>query len=264
VTVPSYLSDEYSFSRVDTSDVADIIARFAADALALDSPWTDQGGGVYKSPVDADGRWFDLALTRVSQGVLEATVRTSAGVTVLAGRMYIDTGGGTATYIALGTKYFDIVAFRATGVEERVSGGLMDLSPESQTAHPYYYYANTYRDTAGTARTGTNITMSVATWYNGSYTFGLRLYNFLSCRSMGDPQFASLVSSGRLAMPVCISAAYSGTNLCHAGFMYNHYFVPSGLLPGMMVTLPLGSAAAGRFLVHSSSGGNCRLAVRCG
>ena len=264
MTVPTYLSDEYSFSRVDTSDVADIITRFAADALALDSPWTDQGGGVYKSPVDADGRWFDVTLTRVSQGGLEATVRTAAGVTVLAGRMYIDTGGGTVTYIALGTKYFNIVAFRTTGADERVSGGLMDLGPESQTAHPYYYYANTYRDLAGTVRTSSYPAMSAATWYNGSYTFGLRLYNFLSCRNNGDPQFASLVSSGRLAMPVCLSATYSGTYMCHAGFMYNHYFVPSGLLPGMMVTLPLGSAAAGRFLVHGSTSGNCRLAVRCG
>src|SRR5512147_433054 len=93
--VPAFLNSSYRyFCRVGVSDVQQIIDDFQTEVLANGPPWTNPSAGLYKSPVDADGRWMDILLTKISASKLEMRLRDQLGQTICTRRINNTSGAG--------------------------------------------------------------------------------------------------------------------------------------------------------------------------
>ena len=79
MAAPAFLSSSFAyFERQGVSDVQTIMDDIDHQVKNHTTPaWTNPSAGLYKSPVDAVGRFFDVLLTRVTQQKLEWRVRDS-------------------------------------------------------------------------------------------------------------------------------------------------------------------------------------------
>ena len=153
MSVQSFLASSFDyFERPGVSDVQTIIDDFADRALHHNSPvWTDQGGGAYKSLVDAFGRFFDVMFTRVTQQKLEMRLRDQNGVTICTRRINCPSANTWMTRIYTGQYHLWIEAQVFTAAAEYLYAGILDLSPDAQNAHAQYVYGNGSRTTADSA-----------------------------------------------------------------------------------------------------------------
>ena len=80
---PIFLSSSFAyFNRQGVSDVQAIIDDIDTRLLAHSPAWTKTSAGLYKSPVDAAGRFFDVLLTKINAQKLEMRVRDYNSVTL--------------------------------------------------------------------------------------------------------------------------------------------------------------------------------------
>ena len=134
MSVPTFLSTSHRYLRTNgVTDVDTIITDVRSECVTNGSPaWTEPNTALFKSPIDASGRWFDVLLTRISATSLEMRVRDKNAVTVCTRRMYIDAGGTDIQYCT-GEMHFAIVSLRSPA--EFLIAGMIDMTPESQTVH---------------------------------------------------------------------------------------------------------------------------------
>ncbi len=255
MAVPAFLNESFHYTRMAAaSDVADVITRFRADSAGMS--WSEPSTGLFKSQVDADGRWFDILLTRISATNLECRMRTSTAVTVYTGRIQIDAAGDDVI-ILLGPHYFWICSLKANGIWEWANGGIFDLSPESQTVYDKYYYGIPYRTTADTVQSYSSASHSFA-WGGSSYSLTETMWHNWTTRSIAVSMW-SMTTGAAIFQPV--NGSVQGY---YAGRLYNHLFGPHGISPGSIVDVPIDDGVTGKFLAAYPSVGQCRLFVRCG
>jgi hypothetical protein len=258
MAVPAYLAS--SFSYIETAPITDvdsIITEFRDQVLNHNTPaWTEPSGGLFKSPADGSGRWFDVLLTKIAAGNLECRVRDSSGVTMLTGRMQI----GTVSLVRIFTGQFHFHIETVGTTPEFAAGGIIDLSPESQTAHSQWAYAYTYRDTSDAVRT--NVTWEYDSMNdNGSYAIYRRHLGF-SCVTTGKlMQSASgayiFGAAGVLAKEIGGGGLYK-----YAGRFYQHVVCPDDVL-GAEYVIPTDATSYGTFKVLGKGASlNERLACR--
>jgi hypothetical protein len=257
MTVPVYLNSSYYFyETAPITDVADLIIAFRDQVLNHNSPaWTEPSGGLFKSPADASSRWFDVLLTKIAANNLECRVRDSSGITIITGRMQI----GSVAVVRIYTGQFHFHIESVAGTPEYVRGGIMDLTPESQSVHSQWPYAYTYRDTADAVRT--NDWRQCAVIDNGSPTIAAHGMAF-TCGSANKPM---QTASGAWMFGACGLQAKplgSPTNFRYAGRLYQQLLCPDDL-PGSEFVVPIDAAAYGTFKVLGiGSAVNQRLACR--
>ena len=138
--VPTFLNSSYRyFCRVGVSDVQQIINDFQAEVLANTPAWTNPSAGLYKSPVDADGRWMDVLLTKISASKLEMRLRDQLGQTLCTRRINNTSGAGNAwtVHIITGQYHMNISVDSGTGWEG-FGASMLDQTPEAQGSNARY------------------------------------------------------------------------------------------------------------------------------
>ena len=243
MSVPAFLNSSFRYLLVaGVTDVATIITSFESEVLANSPAWTKNSAGDYTSPANANGRWFEVILTRIDQYTLDLLVKTWTGVSIISisghYRMQIDTSA-TNVRIFTGQYHFHIQSDRST--PEHLCGGMLDLTPEAQDAHTVTIWAHGFRKGDSTTT-----------------------YNDLQYSSMNDDQ---TVNSG-VVRPFCVgnatqmhmtsfSGAYLFEPVRHAkyndwrqyGRRYQYLMCDSGLSSGAVVTVPIDAGVTGNFIV---------------
>ncbi len=156
---PSFLNTAFVFTTLPgtTVDVQDIInavdtailttlPNTATDVFPNGERWTSLGGGVYKSPVDAGGRFMTVKLTRTAATRLGWEVSDPTGV-LFTVEIQI-AAGGSACNIFAGPAHLVIEANNA-GAWEVARAIMVDPTPEPLTSFPVYVWGTGRRTSAG-------------------------------------------------------------------------------------------------------------------
>lgn len=266
MAIPEFLSSSYRyFYRTNVSDVSTIISDFESEVLANSPVWTKLGTGFYKSPVDSHGRWFDVTLTRITQYKLEMVLRDNNGNTICTRRINAPSANNWDVRIYTGSHHFVIDVLNISTAPEALYGGILDLSPESQTAHTKYIYGNGYRNTSDIA--STYDILYAAMIDNTTPTIALRSVSYGTGSTAGGG--AITITGYHLSRPrEMFVTPTGGGNMRYAGRCYQTLLVPDDQIPGSIVTLPIDSSETGEFCViggiATSANARYRVAVRVG
>lgn len=260
MTVPNFLASSFRFLEIAAvTDVATIISSFRSETVTLGSPvWTEPSTALFKSPVDANGRFLDVLLTSVSATNLEVRVRDQNGLTIYTRRMQIDALGNTVR-IYSGQFHFCIESVRATS--ELAWGGILDKSPESQVSSSVYVFGSAYRTTADTVDGNGSTTWTQFMLENGSPAARNRVYNrgTILTGSVVEPVSAS----GSFLFYPADMATQPGTTLQFGGRAYQAYLLDSSFSPGSEVLIPIDDSSTGTFKVLGlATSNNVRVALR--
>lgn len=145
-TFPCFASSFDFFTRPGVVDVATIITDFRTRVLGQVPAWTEPVAGTFKSPVDGVGRFFEVALTRVSAVRLNCIVTDQNAIQIINREIDIS-GAGTAVNYYTGQFHAMIEALEAT--PEVFQAGILDETPLAEDAILDYVYANAYRNAGG-------------------------------------------------------------------------------------------------------------------
>lgn len=151
MSLPLFLSDSYHNPDDDShsiSDVADIITRVRTNLTGTGGNWTEPSTGLFKSYVDAAGRFMDVLLTRIDVDTLEMRVRNQHAITICTRRIDIEAAGNTTISYYWGDQYLVIVSERATA--EVLQAFCLDVEPDDLASVGNYVLANGYRNNTGT------------------------------------------------------------------------------------------------------------------
>jgi hypothetical protein len=254
MAVPVYLSSSYRYCESALiTDVADIITTFRDEVLNHNDPaWTEPSAGLFQSPSDAAGRWFDVLLTRISATNLECRFRDKSGTTIYTGRMQIAAAGRIIRYYT-GSHHFHV---EAVGSVEHVRGGILDLTPDSQTAHDKQYWCAMSRQANDTALAYSEAGGCVMI-DNASASCALRMVGLYA--PVGNtPQKSP--SGGYIFCASGVDCKPTGDNSTYyyAGRQYQLLLCDRDLTPGAEFVVPIDSGAYGTFKVLSLQVSNSR------
>jgi hypothetical protein len=241
-----------------TNDVQDIIDAFATKATGLSNPWTDGGSGLYTSPTDAAGRFFSVTLTAISATNLEMVVKDDTATTICTRRIQI-VSGPQNWWLAVSENYCWIEIDNAT--VEALGAGLLDLSPESQTAHGAYVWGRGNRN-ASDSVDGLGTTQEYFYMIDNGSPAPLRRA-VAQDRDSANTAISLVTGAGTsLWLPYLMCANFGGT-LKVAGRLMGFYY---GEATGTSVVLPIGDAAeTGTFRNSNlSQGTTARAMIRVG
>ncbi len=247
MAIPAFLNSSYRFfERVGVSDVQTIMDDFAAEVLANDPPWTNPSGTLYKSPVDAAGRFFDVLLTRATQYQLEWRVRDQNAAVICTRRIVIPSVNSSLVRIFTGQFHAIVDVDTVTTSWEALVAGIVDLSPAAQSAHARYVYGGGSRDIA-TSRA----------WYwwpdlamidDATPTLATRCTTF---NPAGTANLGKLLASGlRVHRPVELWAkpVGLGSQFRYAGRAYQQIIVGENYpWAEGLITLPIDAGVVGTF-----------------
>ena len=236
MAVPLFLSGNVA-EQVPTavSDVQDIIDDFLTLATGLTPAWTDGGGGLVTSPVDGDGRFFDLLFTRIAAANLEVRVRDDTGTTICTRRMQIISGPQNF-WISLSAFHCWMEIQNAT--PEAIGAGLLDLSPDAQTSHTQYVWGRGSRTVADALDGDGNQNSDFFMIDNGTPDSAGRV---VGKNLNQDVQVMATVTGGGSDMWLAmdLGANFSG-NERYAGRCFNMLY---GTVSFVTRTLPIGDSA---------------------
>lgn len=241
MTVPAFLNSSHRYLSVPgVTDVDDIITNVRSELVTNGDPaWTEPSTALFKSPVDAQSRWFDVLLTKISATKLEIRVRDDTGTTIFTGRIWID-AGGTEIKIYSGEYHLSIDACRAT--YENFRCGILDLSPQAQDAWGNAVYASAYRDSGD------------STWGDRFYTASWNGISNYACVLMpltnDDSPIGSDPAGNVISWPAFVR--YSGALAQLRGRFYQGLLVPYTLANGVELTVPIDTGVTAAFRVSGA------------
>ncbi|MBZ5497699.1 MAG: hypothetical protein LAP85_14955 [Acidobacteriia bacterium] len=259
MSVPAFLNSSYRyFFRRGVSDVQTIMDDFATETAA--AHWSNPSTTLYKSPVDSDGRWFDVLLTRIAATKLEWRVRDQYGTTLCTRRMQI--AGSCIAHILLGEYHAHISADSGVGWEY-VHAGVLDQTPEPQATNTRYVFGNGSRSNTDTFDS------------SNPWTYAGMIDNATASLANRATQYASNQSytinwtagGNRIVRPWGMWARALGevSNAKFHGRAYQCVMVPADISYGAKVTLPIDVGQSGLFLVSGiASYAGAKIAIRIG
>jgi len=246
MAVPGYLSSSYRFATTNAiTDVADIITLARTELVTNNSPaWTEPTSQKFKSPVDADGRFFTILLTRIGAQNLQADVADQNGTTIATRRMQISSTFNRVSIFS-GQYHVCIDAVRSDLTAEFLCGGITDFYPQAQSANNRYTYG------AGT-RTNGDTTANNSWNYAGmldniTATYAARA-NFWS--SLSGCALCYTLSGNFLYHPREFFASTPSLTMAYAGRGYQQIVLPYNVGDlETLVKVPLSDSVVGQFRV---------------
>lgn len=159
MATPSFLNTGFAYTAlpgttVDVQTIMDAVATMLTATLSATptavfpsgEQWTSLGGGVYKSPVDAAGRFMTIKMTRTTITRLAWEVSDPTGV-LFTVEIQI-AGAGSACEIFGGPGHIVISANNA-GAWEVARAFMVDPTPEPLGSFPVYVWGTGRRTSAG-------------------------------------------------------------------------------------------------------------------
>lgn len=220
---------------------------FAAQVLAQTPAWTNPSGTKYVSPVDGVGRFFSVELSRVDATTLSLVVRDQNEVTI-ANRRIHGRAGGVAVRMYTGQFHvvFDFTTYDAE--PEQFFAGILDISPEPQSAHSRYVYAYSTRNSASAYASHWFMYLNML---DNASVAAYRRVNTYTTPISGYPTSAIDAMGYWTAQPALVYALpSSGGDYRYAGRMYQTVVVSRNIADaGAEVIFPIDAGVTGSFRV---------------
>ncbi|MGH9461069.1 MAG: hypothetical protein ACRD5D_00545 [Candidatus Polarisedimenticolia bacterium] len=144
MSIPSYLQGNFRYLQITgVDDVQDIMDAVDLEVLALSPAWTDLGSDEYKSPVDADGRFVKVKMTRIDADTLEI-LTTDPQARAFTRRMDIANPSVVDIYVG---QFHLFVDCSTNG--HGFWAAVLDLAPLPQDVHDEYVVGNAKLDATG-------------------------------------------------------------------------------------------------------------------
>jgi hypothetical protein len=259
------LSSFVYFERQGVSDVQTIIDDIGQQVLNHASPaWTNPSAGLYKSPVDAVGRFFDVLLTRVTQYKLEWRVRDYLANTICTRRINLPSANLWVVHLWFGENHLEVGVECGSAAPEFLTAGLLDCSPDAQNSHTHNVYGHGSRTSADVADGYATVIYAVM-WDNnaGGAVNTVRLQTF-SPQSYGQAAVVTM-NGARIYREAAYFALATGetSNYKIAGRRYQTLICDANLPHFSRVTVPIDIGVSGTFMVTGqASAGGQRLCMR--
>lgn len=237
----AYLNSTYFYAAL--SKVMDQQAVLdALGALLTGAGWTDNTGNHYTSPVDPDGRFFHIELTRVSASTMNMLVKDQAGSNIGERRAMFNTAGWNIVQVFYGSHHFCLDYIAATGADFLLAG-ILDQTPESQVVHNRYVYMAGTRTNTGTVSNNTWIYASMLD--NATVQYNSRC----NTRAGGGLNAGYQTLGGQyLYWPVEHHVSSASLTLGFAGRRYQTIIVGTELCDcGSLTRLPIDAGKLGSF-----------------
>jgi hypothetical protein len=232
VSAPTFLTSNYYYNKyLIVTDVNNLIAAFRTEVMTRNSPaWTEPSTGLFVSPPDAAGRWFDVLLTRIDALTLEMRVRDHLGRTICTRRGLI-VAAGSPSVIFTSQFYF----YLDTNTSN-LRGGILDQSPDAQGAHPMYVFGGGSLSNAG-SNDSNNSAFRSYMWdaYGGSASPENRVAHYAN----GSQGCQYSQNGSRLYHPVEMTAKDQSNAHKVAGRHYQALLCPYDMLPGARIRVPV-------------------------
>lgn len=177
MSIPAYLdSSVYPFSYYETTTLltdvetggVGVISQMRSMLVGGSLNWTEPSTALFKTPVDAAGRFLDVLVTRISSTVVEWRVRNAAAATICTRRANLGLGG-MRIYASSAHVLVEFLFTDPNG-SENLSANVLDMAPDANTDHVLYVIGAGYRNTAGTQDSSGNIPGRYFAINNGSAT----------------------------------------------------------------------------------------------
>jgi hypothetical protein len=234
-TFAAYASSFRFLQNPSITDVATIITDFRSETVTNGSPaWTEPTSQNFKSPVDANGRFFTVILTRTTATRLAFKVTDQSGVTVCDREIDIS---GTAI-INYYTGQFH--AFVETVLGESAYGGILDASPLTQGSYTIYVYGTGTRNNAGTVDAGNDTTGKIFMIDNGTSAVVQRT-RALGVNAANTTVGLTDLAGNMLYYPVEVMTNVAG-NIRWNGRMYQTFYTDALASVGSLKTISIGTA----------------------
>lgn len=242
---PEFLTGQYSWEwgvAAGATDVQDVIDALVTRLLARG--WTHLGGGIYRTPSDAAGRYFRVQPVRISATRLQFITSTSGGTTVCdrAADLRADY---TDTQIFIGDKHL-VVSMCGAGGAEFIYAAMMDFSPFPQTianSNGLYMMGSGSRSATGTL--GSLDMRYGSTLDNGTMTHTYRCDFGES--SGGNGVLCRMPSGTVLFRPLMPKVRTSSINRAWAGRVYMMIVIDADQDTSGEVSLPIAEGVTGIF-----------------
>ena len=235
MTTPAiFEGSNYFRQTIGITSTATMVTDFRAVAVTS-AGWSEPSTKLFKSPVDADGRFCDVLLTETSTTRLGWRVRDQNAVTIC-DREIVISGTVTVDYYA-GQHFAGIV--NITGSEYGFAFMLSE-EPESQVAHANYTVGNATRTTAS-ASDGLADTGELFALDNGAAAQASRI---IEHRATSNTDIPLKNRSGALRfIPIISQSLFDATNRRVDGALYNAVLCDSASFSfADIVTLSIGNA----------------------
>jgi hypothetical protein len=213
--------------------------------------YTDEGSGVYCSPIDADNRFYKLIFTRISATSLELNVRDMNNLLLAttAQRAYLTAGSGQA-HIFTTPFSFHVDIYNASASAEFLCGGMLDLTPEPQTAHQRHTYVKGTREV--TTVSGAQIDYAWMADVAG-ISSRHRMNSYVSPGGNYYPLFT--LNRNINYHPKELMVSVNAALMTYAGRCYQCILVPLIFDYGQILKVPIDGATMGYFMHVWGSGG---------
>lgn len=262
MAIPSWLNyDARYLLTLAITDVNTIISDLQSE-LVTNGTWSEPSAGVYKSEVDALGRYVQITTSRVSATRMQWKLTEYFGNTIYDGTIDIDAGGTNVEYFS-GPGYCWIGSLRAT--TEAAYVFKLDPTPEPDV-DPWPFIGWAQRNSAGTANTVTFNNSAINSTTNGTYTistsFNTQQYN-LNNTALGS---GMSYSGAYTFWPVITFHNFSGV-YSYAGKAPNCLVSNEAFTAGVEADVPIDTGTTKTFRAVSSAKGldagyNLRLLIK--
>jgi hypothetical protein len=224
MSIPFHLdSSQIPYNYIEAgpiTDVTDLITQFRTQVVTGLS-WTEPSTALFKTVVDASGRFGDILLTRISATNLEIRVRNQSGSTVCTRRCQIDAGGVYVRYYCNAYGCF-VEPIRVANTPETFQMFVLDMTPDAFTDHTQYVSGNGYRTTGDADDAQGKQTGQQYMFENGAAGFKARARRYDTDLVNGFASLPMLSVTGAIpTFDLWFTSNFSGTyrwagRVCHA------------------------------------------------
>lgn len=149
MTVPTFLQSSFFFNQtLNVTTVATIISDLTTILTGQVPAWTSPSAGVFKSPVDAAGRFMLLTVVATSATRLEWKVTDQNNLVVCDREIDIDGAPGDTVNYYTGQFHAYVEVLRAP-TPEWAGAMMLDPDPYALNTNQNYVMGNAFRNTGG-------------------------------------------------------------------------------------------------------------------
>jgi hypothetical protein len=251
MTTPIFLSSSYRyFERGPVTDVQTIMDDFADEVINHNTPaWTNPSGTIYKSPVDGDGRFFQVNLSRVDAQKLTMELTDQNAVSIMIRRIIIPSTSAVMVRIYTGEFHFCIDVECPGADPEYFWGGILDLSPESQSTHTKYVWG--FGSCNNTTEVYSNGYFQSVFMFDDAASASVRRINHFVCEISGRTRPRLDLMGYMLFYPLMFYVQpVGGGDYKYAGRAYQQVLVPDIYgQAGTEITIPIDVGITGTFRI---------------
>lgn len=258
MSIPTQFNTTFRYLRsAAITDVATIITDFRSETVT-NGGWTEPSGGLFKSPVDASGRFFDVLLTKIDATHLEWRVRDQSAVTICTRHIMIDASNDVEYFT--GPNHAIVQSLRA-GTAELAQAGMLDQSPEAQGSSSVYVYGNGYRTTGDVQDGQGNTIGQLFMLDNGAAGSANRTKAFAT--DLSGANVALFTGTATPIYSVVEVRTSPAATTRWGGFLFQHVYCDSGQAFGSDLVVPIDDGVTATFRVLSlATSAFLRIAVR--